>query len=61
MDGKVINMQGKTAIVDGKIVTNDKGEKYPIVHQYDRYPNLQKELFSEVSFYKLCLYIDLCI
>ena len=42
-------MQGRTAVVNGKIVTSSKGDKYPIVHQYDRYPDLQKGLFSEVN------------
>ena len=57
IDGKVVNMQGRTAIVNGNIVTSSKGNKYPIVHQYDRYPNLQKRLFSEVNA-KYCIYTD---
>ena len=56
-------MQGRTAVVNGKIVTSSKGDKYPIVHQYDRYPDLQKGLFSEVnaedtSFSRLHLFQD---
>lgn len=47
-DGLVVNMQGRTAIVDERRVTNSKGVLFPIVHQYDRYPDLQKLLFAEV-------------
>jgi hypothetical protein len=47
-DGKVVNMQGRTAIVSQKTVTNSKGILFPIVHQYDRYPDLQKLIFAEV-------------
>jgi hypothetical protein len=47
-DGKVVNMQGRTAIVSKKTVTNSKGILFPIVHQYDRYPDLQKLIFAEV-------------
>lgn len=47
-DGNVVNLQGKTANVLKKRVTNLKGDIFPIVHQYDRYPDLQKALFSEV-------------
>ena len=48
-DGNVVNLQGKTAKVVKKLVTNLKGDIFPIVHQYDRYPDLQKALFSEVE------------
>ena len=48
-DGNVVNLQGRTAFVSGKQVTNLKGNIFPIVHQYDRYPNLQKALFAEVK------------
>jgi hypothetical protein len=44
----VVNMQGRTAIVSKKTVTNSKGILFPIVHQYDRYPDLQKLIFAEV-------------
>lgn len=48
-DGYVVNMQGRTANVVNKQVSNSKGDIFPIVHQYDRYPTLQKALFSEVK------------
>jgi hypothetical protein len=45
-EGPVANMQAKLAIVrGGKEVFNKKGEKYAVVHQYDRHPVLQKHLF----------------
>jgi hypothetical protein len=48
-DGYVVNMQGRTATVNNKQVSNSKGDIFPIVHQYDRYPTLQKALFAEVN------------
>lgn len=47
-DGNVVNMQGRTATVSQKTVTNSRGILFPVVHQYDRYPDLQKLLFAEV-------------
>lgn len=47
-DGNVVNMQGRTAVVDEMLVTSSKGDKYAIVHQYDRYPDIQKALFKKV-------------
>lgn len=44
----VLNLQAKQARVDGMTVRNLKGEAVPVVHQYDRYPELQKLLFKEV-------------
>ena len=57
-DGKVVNMQGRTAIVSEKKVTNSRGVLFPIVHQYDRYPDLQKLIFSEVR-YLYCAMVDI--
>ena len=44
----VLNLQAKMAKVQGKTVQNIHGELAAVVHQYDRYPDLQKELFKEV-------------
>lgn len=47
--GPVANMQAKQAtITKGFKVLNSKGEEYAVVHQYDRFPDLQKYLFSQV-------------
>jgi hypothetical protein len=48
-DSPVLNLQAKVARVDGMKVSNMKGMVVPVVHQYDRYPDLQKLLFKEVS------------
>jgi hypothetical protein len=57
--GPVANLQAKVAIVranEGEVV-NTRGERMPVVHQYDRFPDLQKRLFEKVNsincYYKL--------
>jgi hypothetical protein len=45
----VLNLQAKHAKVQGILVKNLKDEIVPVVHQYDRYPDLQKALFREVG------------
>jgi hypothetical protein len=46
-DGPVMNMQAKKATIKSDIVYNSRGEKSAIVHQYDRFPALQKALFKQ--------------
>ena len=48
-DAPVANLQAKRARVSGLTVTNELGTRVPVVHQYDRYPDLQKALFAKVS------------
>jgi hypothetical protein len=50
-DSQVVNLQAKTAIVNGKLVLNANGDKVAVVHQYDRYPELQKSLFNEYVYW----------
>jgi hypothetical protein len=52
----VANMQAKRATIQGEDfeVYNPQGVKVSIVHQYDRYPELQSNLFHKVS--KFLLY-----
>eukprot|EP00981_Chlorochromonas_danica_P004010 scaffold760_cov178-Ochromonas_danica.AAC.12 len=46
--GPVANMQAKVARVNADHeVVNSKGEKYAVVHQYDRFPDLQRFLFRK--------------
>ena len=45
----VLNLQAKMARVEGMKVYNNRRELVPVVHQYDRYPDLQKALFKEVN------------
>jgi hypothetical protein len=45
----VLNLQAKMARVEGMVVKNNHGDLVAVVHQYDRYPELQRELFKEVS------------
>jgi hypothetical protein len=45
----VLNLQAKMARVEGMVVKNNHGDLVAVVHQYDRYPDLQRELFKEVS------------
>jgi hypothetical protein len=45
----VLNLQAKVARVEGMKVSNMKGAVVAVVHQYDRYPDLQRLLFKEVS------------
>jgi hypothetical protein len=52
----VCNMQGKVCIVKGSSknniqVINPKGDTVHVVHQYDRFPELQKALFAKVYFF----------
>lgn len=45
--GPVANMQARLAKVqDDHSVVNSKGDSVAVVHQYDRFPDLQKHLFS---------------
>ncbi|CAE7570437.1 unnamed protein product, partial [Symbiodinium microadriaticum] len=46
-ESPVLNLQAKMARVSGRTVLNNKGELAAVVHQYDRYPDLQKQLFKE--------------
>jgi hypothetical protein len=48
-DGPVANMQARLAVIttDFKVV-NRKGGVYAVVHQYDRFPDLQRHLFGKV-------------
>ena len=48
-DGPVANLQAKLSRVQGTQVFNQAGKLVAVVHQYDRYPELQKKLFAEVS------------
>ena len=48
-DSPVVNLQARRARVTGRNVHNEKNELVPVVHQYDRYPELQKALFAEVQ------------
>jgi hypothetical protein len=50
-DSQVVNLQAKTARVSGKLVLNVNGDKVAVVHQYDRYPELQKALFNEYVYW----------
>lgn len=52
----VLNLQAKMARVNGKTVQNNHGDIAAVVHQYDRYPDLQKELFKEVILTLHCAY-----
>ena len=45
----VLNLQAKLATIDHYQVKNLKGAVVAVVHQYDRYPELQKQLFKEVK------------
>lgn len=45
----VLNLQSRSANVQGNIVKNLNNEIAAVVHQYDRYPDLQKQLFKEVK------------
>jgi hypothetical protein len=48
-DSPVVNLQARRARVTGRNVHNEKNELVPVVHQYDRYPDLQKAVFAEVQ------------
>jgi hypothetical protein len=56
-DGPVANMQARMAVIScGKVqgrdsctVKNKAGVAVAVVHQYDRYPELQQHLFKKVS------------
>ena len=48
-ESPVINLQAKKARINGMKVLNEIGELAAIVHQYDRYPDLQRLLFQKVS------------
>ena len=48
-DSPVVNLQARRARVTGRNVHNENNELVPVVHQYDRYPDLQKALFAEVQ------------
>mmetsp|Transcript_26200 Transcript_26200/g.38816 ORF Transcript_26200/g.38816 Transcript_26200/m.38816 type:complete len:481 (+) Transcript_26200:100-1542(+) len=50
-DSPVLNLQAKVARVEGMTVHNKKGELAAVVHQYDRYPDLQKALFKEYVYW----------
>lgn len=61
--GPVANMQARVATVNTAdyIVLNNNHEMYSVVHQYDRYPDLQRHLFKTVRvlkfYYCLCIYV----
>jgi hypothetical protein len=50
-DGLVANLQARKAQIRGNEVFNERGNKVAVVHQYDRFPDLQSQLFKEVSAY----------
>eukprot|EP01036_Dinobryon_divergens_P032489 gene32489-42093_t len=43
----VANIQAKVAIIRNQVVYNKDGGKVAVVHQYDRFPELQKYLFEQ--------------
>lgn len=45
----VINLQAKRAVVKNGVVTNLDGNLASVVHQYDRYEDLQRALFKKVE------------
>jgi len=48
-EGPVANMQSKIPRIDKQLsVVKGNGELYAVVHQYDRFPDLQKFLFKKV-------------
>lgn len=64
-DTPVANMQAAVCTIKGNEVFNSKGERVVVVHQYDRYPQLQRYLFSKVMFplsflYLFKLYFTVC-
>lgn len=50
-NGLVANMQAKMARVDGQVVSNTQGDKVSVVHQYDRNPKLQSDLFKKYVYW----------
>jgi hypothetical protein len=47
-DSPVVNLQARRAVVAGVEVRNEARGVALVVHQYDRYPELQKGLFAKV-------------
>jgi hypothetical protein len=58
----VLNLQARIASVDEKngVVKNKAGKLAAVVHQYDRFPVLQKTLFEQVSILFYDTYYLLC-
>lgn len=53
-EGHVANLQSKLSYVkNNRDVYNKAGAKLAVVHQYDRYPELQKTLFEKVCWFYL--------
>ena len=49
--GPVANLQAKMSNVDGIRVTNKAGKEVAVVHQYDRYPEVQRKLFKKYVYW----------
>jgi hypothetical protein len=48
-DSPVLNLQARMAQISGGEVRNLKGDVASVIHQYDRYPDLQQGLFEKAS------------
>ena len=51
MSGPVANLQANMSTIKGGRVTNRKGDSVAVVHQYDRYPDLQSKLFKKYVYW----------
>jgi hypothetical protein len=51
MNGPVANLQAKQSKINGLKVYNKIGKEVDVVHQYDRYPELQKKLFKKYVYW----------
>ena len=58
--GWVANMQAGRALISSSSVSNRKGQKVAVVHQYDRYRDLQKSYFERFVFWSMSSEAEKC-
>jgi len=58
--GWVANMQAGLARISNNIVSNQRGQKVAVVHQYDRFKNLQESYFKKHVFWPMPSEAETC-
>lgn len=58
--GWVANMQAGVARISNNVVSNQRGQKVAVVHQYDRFKNLQESYFKKYVFWPMPSEAETC-
>jgi len=59
-NGWVANLQGGKGKIERNVVYNDNGDRVTVVHQYDRFRNLQESYFKRFVFWAMPSEKELC-